>query len=69
VAEIAGVALAVQLATDVNYLLWLPFTGLLVWLVIWRVRFESHRPVRGGHDPLRGVLLLVGRGGGTLEPA
>ena len=29
VAEVAGVAIALQLATDVNYLLWLPLTGLL----------------------------------------
>jgi Mn2+/Fe2+ NRAMP family transporter len=55
VAEIAGVALALQLATDVNYLLWLPFTGLLVWLVIWRVRFESMERIFG----LMGLVLVV----------
>jgi Mn2+/Fe2+ NRAMP family transporter len=55
VAEIAGVALALQLATDVNYLLWLPFTGLLVWLVIWRVRFESMERIFG----LLGLVLVV----------
>jgi Mn2+/Fe2+ NRAMP family transporter len=55
VAEIAGVALALQLATDVNYLLWLPLTGLLVWLVIWRVRFESMERIFG----LMGLVLVV----------
>ena len=54
-AEVAGVALALQLATDVNYLLWLPLTGLLVWLVIWRVRFESMERIFG----LMGLVLIV----------
>src|SRR5439155_16883593 len=40
VAELAGIALALELATSVNYLLWIPLTALLVWLVIWRVQFE-----------------------------
>src|SRR3954454_5086127 len=39
-AEIGGVALALQLATDVNHLLWIPLVGLFVWLVIWRLGFE-----------------------------
>src|SRR2546423_9982235 len=38
-AEVAGVALALQLASDVNYLLWIPVVTFLVWFVIWRVRF------------------------------
>ena len=54
-AEIAGVALALQLATDVHYLLWLPLCGLLVWLVIWRVRFESMERIFG----LLGLVLIV----------
>ena len=121
VAEVAGVAVALELATDVNYLLWLPLVALLVWIVIWRVKFdtmetrrrphrpqpagrspsavwqahpdwghlvgtatspavpqgEGHadvlllrdRPVRGGDDALRGVLLLLGRGRGALDDA
>ena len=36
-----GMAVVIQLATDVNYLLWLPLTGLFVWIVIWRVRFST----------------------------
>ena len=39
-AEIGGVALSLQLATSVNYLLFVPVVGFLVWLVCWRVRFE-----------------------------
>jgi Mn2+/Fe2+ NRAMP family transporter len=54
-AEVAGVAIALQLATDVNYLLWLPLTAFLVWLVIWRVRFQSMERVFG----LMGLALVV----------
>ena len=39
-AEIGGVALAIELATSVNYLLWVPIVGFCVWLVIWRVKFD-----------------------------
>jgi manganese transport protein len=39
-AEIGGVALAIQLATSVNYLLWVPLVAFGVWLVVWRVRFS-----------------------------
>jgi Mn2+/Fe2+ NRAMP family transporter len=54
-AEIAGVALALQLASSVNYLLWIPVVGLLVWLVLWRVRFETMERVFG----LMGLALVV----------
>jgi Mn2+/Fe2+ NRAMP family transporter len=54
-AEIGGVALALELASDVNYLLWIPLVGLLVWLVIWRVRFESMEQTFG----LMGLVLVV----------
>jgi manganese transport protein len=54
-AEIAGVALALELATSVHYLLWIPLVGALVWLVIWRVRFESMERVFG----LMGLALIV----------
>ncbi|MFL5736772.1 MAG: NRAMP family divalent metal transporter [Actinomycetota bacterium] len=54
-AEIAGVALALELATSVNYLLWIPFVGILVWLVIWRVRFETMERIFG----LLGLALVV----------
>src|SRR5438105_8759727 len=39
-AEVGGVALSLELATSVNYLLWLPLVGLLVWLIVWRLGFS-----------------------------
>jgi Mn2+/Fe2+ NRAMP family transporter len=54
-AEVAGIAVALQLASDVNYLLWLPLTALLVWLVIWRVKFKIMENVFG----LMGLALIV----------
>src|SRR5919108_143011 len=40
-AEIAAVALAVELVTGIAYLLWIPLVGFGVWLVIWRVGFKA----------------------------
>jgi manganese transport protein len=54
-AEIGGVALAVELASSVNYLLIIPFVGLAAWLVIWRVRFSTLEDVFG----LLGLALIV----------
>src|SRR5215204_5543871 len=54
-AEVAGVSLALQLASDVNYLLWVPLVGFLVWIVIWRVKFETMERVFG----LAGLALIV----------
>jgi Mn2+/Fe2+ NRAMP family transporter len=54
-AEVAGVAIALQLASDVNYLLWIPLVGLLIWIVIWRVKFETMEQVFG----LAGLALIV----------
>jgi len=54
-AEVAGIALALQLATSVSYLLWIPFTALAVWLVIWRVRFETMERIFG----LAGLSLVA----------
>jgi Mn2+/Fe2+ NRAMP family transporter len=39
VAEIGGVALALELASGVASFLWIPVVALLVWLVLWRVKF------------------------------
>jgi Mn2+/Fe2+ NRAMP family transporter len=55
VAEIGGVALAFELASGVNYLLWMPLAAFAVWLVIWRVRFSSLETAFG----LLGLLLIV----------
>jgi manganese transport protein len=54
-AEIAGVALALQLASSVNYLLWIPLAALLVWLVIWRLKFSIMENVFG----LMGLALVI----------
>jgi Mn2+/Fe2+ NRAMP family transporter len=54
-AEIGGVALSLQLATSVNYLLWVPMIGLAIWLIIWRVKFSVLENVFG----LLGLALLV----------
>jgi Mn2+/Fe2+ NRAMP family transporter len=54
-AEIGGVALSLELATSVNYLLWVPLVGLLVWLVIWRVKFSLLENGAG----LLGLALVV----------
>jgi Mn2+/Fe2+ NRAMP family transporter len=54
-AEIAGVAIALSLAASVNYLLLIPLSAVLVWLVIWRMPFETMERVFG----LLGLSLLV----------
>jgi Mn2+/Fe2+ NRAMP family transporter len=40
IAEIGGVALALELASSINAYLWIPVVGLLVWIVLWRVKFD-----------------------------
>ena len=54
-AEIGGIALALQLASSVYYLLWIPVAALAVWFVIWRVRFSIMENVTG----LVGLTLIV----------
>ena len=53
-AEIGGVALALQLASSVSYLLWVPMAALAVWLVVWRVKFSVMENVAG----LVGLTLI-----------
>jgi manganese transport protein len=54
-AEVAGVALALELATSVNYLLWIPLVTFLVWIVVWRMKFESMERMFG----LAGLALIA----------
>ena len=54
-AEIGGVALAIELATSVNYLLWAPVVAFAVWLVVWRVKFKVMENLFG----LAGLALVV----------
>jgi manganese transport protein len=55
IAEIGGVALALELATSVNEFLWVPLVGAAVWLVLWRARFSLLENVFG----LMGLALIV----------
>ncbi|MDQ1706282.1 MAG: hypothetical protein QOF18_2648 [Frankiaceae bacterium] len=54
-AEIGGVALALDLASDVSYLLWVPLVSLLAWVVIWRLPYQAMERVYG----LMGLALIV----------
>jgi Mn2+/Fe2+ NRAMP family transporter len=54
-AEIGGVALALELATSVNYLLWVPILGVAIWFMIWRVKFSILENAFG----LLGLALIV----------
>lgn len=54
-AEIGGVALALQLASDVGRMVWIPVAAVAVWLVIWRVKFSVMENTAG----LAGLCLIV----------
>ncbi len=55
VAELCGVALAIELLTDVHYLLWVPVVAFIAWFVVWRVSFEHMERVYG----LAGMAMFV----------
>jgi Mn2+/Fe2+ NRAMP family transporter len=55
VAEIGGVALALQLVSSVSYVLIVPFVAFVVWLILWRARFSVMENVLG----LFGLALVV----------
>src|SRR5690349_11999541 len=54
-AELGGVGLALQLATSVHYLLWVPVVGFVLWVALWRVKFNTLENVFG----LLGLALIV----------
>jgi len=54
-AEIGGVGLALQLATSVDYLLWVPVVGFVLWVALWRSKFSTLENVFG----LTGLALVV----------
>jgi manganese transport protein len=54
-AEIGGVALVLQLATDLNYLMWVPLAAVAVWIVIWKLSFSLMEKIFG----ITGLLLVV----------
>jgi Mn2+/Fe2+ NRAMP family transporter len=54
-AEMGGVALALELATSVTYLLWVPVVGFVLWVVLWRLKFEIMERIFG----ITGLALVV----------
>src|SRR4030095_7664230 len=54
-AEIGGLALGLQLATDLNSLLWVPLAAVAVWIVIWKLSFSLMEKIFG----ITGLLLVV----------
>jgi manganese transport protein len=54
-AEIAGLAVIIELVTSISYLLWVPLAGAAVWLVIWKVKFSVIEKAFG----LTGLLISV----------
>jgi Mn2+/Fe2+ NRAMP family transporter len=54
IAEIGGVALALQLVSSVHHVLLVPFVAAAVWVVLWRARFSSIENVLG----LMGLALI-----------
>jgi Mn2+/Fe2+ NRAMP family transporter len=54
-AELGGVALALELATSVSYLLFVPAVAFVAWVVLWRVKFETIERIFG----LLGLTLVV----------
>ena len=54
-AELSGVALALELASSVHYLAWIPVVVLLVALVLWLLPFEAMERIYG----VLGLTMLV----------
>jgi Mn2+/Fe2+ NRAMP family transporter len=68
-AELGGVALAVNLLSGVDYLLWVPFAGLALWLGLWRLRFETLENLFGAAGLALIVLIVALVVGPTDWPA
>ena len=54
-AELSGVALALQLATSVHYLLWVPLAAAVLLVVVWSLPFKAMERVYG----TVGLAMLV----------
>jgi Mn2+/Fe2+ NRAMP family transporter len=54
-AELAGIALALELATSIHYLLWVPVAACLVLVVVWLLPFEVMERLYG----ILGLTMLV----------
>ena len=59
VAEIGGVALALQLVSSVSYVLIVPFVAFVVWLILWRARFSLMENVLGLFGLALGVFAVA----------
>lgn len=55
VAELCGVALAIELATSVSYLAWIPLVTVLIFVLVWRVPFQAMERTYG----VLGMAMLV----------
>jgi Mn2+/Fe2+ NRAMP family transporter len=55
IAELCGVALSLQLASSVSYLLFVPLAALAVWIIVWRMSYETMEQVLG----IMGLALLT----------
>src|ERR671923_1807399 len=58
-AEIAGIAVIAQIVTGLDYLLWVPFAAVAVWLVIWKVKFSVIEKAFGITGLLIGVVVAA----------
>ena len=54
-AELSGIALALELASGLHYLLWVPVAAIFVLVVVWTLPFEAMERVYG----LLGLTMLV----------
>src|SRR5919107_4217264 len=54
-AELSGIALALELASGVHYLLWVPVAAAAVFIVVWTLPFEATERIYG----LLGLAMLV----------
>lgn len=55
VAELAGIALTIELVTDVSYLAWLPVVVFGIFVLVWRVPFSGMEKTYG----VLGLAMLV----------
>jgi manganese transport protein len=58
-AEIAGIAVIVEIATGLDYLLWVPLAAVAVWLVIWKVKFSMIEKAFGITGLLVGIAVVA----------
>jgi Mn2+/Fe2+ NRAMP family transporter len=58
-AEIGGVALALELATSVNYLLWVPLVALILWMMLWWLKFQTLERIFGVAGLTLAVFLIA----------